>query len=261
MQAGFLQFDVTGNLQYNLNRLEFYLEQQRCDIIILPELFTCGYLFETRKELMSRAENIYSGRSTEYMIALSEKYSCTIVFGLAEKENENIFNTAVIVSKGKYIGKYRKIHLSDYEKKLFERGDKNQIFDVDGIKIGVQICFDLWFPEISREQIRMGADLLCVSANFGGHTTYHISKIRAIENLTPLILCNRIGSESVPGMQAEFLGKSTIIDPSGQRIYTAPEKKENFGFCNLEIPSKKSNIICTDFDSEIALHYQMPSIK
>ena len=144
---------------------------------------------------------------------------------------------------------------------MFERGDKNQVFDIDGIKISVQICFDLWFPEISREQIRMGSNLLCVLANFGGYTTYHISKIRAVENLTPLILCNRIGSESIPGMQAEFLGKSTIIDSSGQRIYTAPEKTENFGFGDIKIPLKKSNIICSDFDSEIAFHYQVPSVK
>lgn len=261
MQVGFLQFNVVNDLQHNLSCLKFYLEQYKCDIVILPELSTCGYLFQTRKELMTRAENIFSGKSTEYMIALSKKHSCTIVFGLAEKENNNIFNTAVIVSKGKYIGKYRKIHLSDYEKKLFDRGDKNQIFDIDGVRIGVQICFDLWFPEISREQIRMGANLMCVLANFGGYTTYHISKIRAIENLTPLILCNRIGSESIPDMQAEFLGKSTIIDSSGQRICTAPEKTENFGFCNIEIPSKKSNIICSDFDNEIAFHYQMSSVK
>ncbi len=107
----------------------------------------------------------------------------------------------------------------------------------------------------------MGSNLLCVLANFGGYTTYHISKIRAVENLTPLILCNRIGSESIPGMQAEFLGKSTIIDSSGQRIYTAPEKTENFGFGDIKIPLKKSNIICSDFDSEIAFHYQVPSVK
>lgn len=124
------------------------------------------------------------------MIILSKEYSCTIVFGLAEKENGKIYNTAVIVSKGKYIGKYRKIHLTDFEKKLFDRGTENLVFEVAGIKIGVQICFDLWFPEVSREQLRMGADILCVLANFGGETTYHISKIRALENLTPLILCN-----------------------------------------------------------------------
>ena len=190
------------------------------------------------------------------MLALSKEYSCTIIFGLAEREKEKVFNTAVVVRKGRYIGKYRKIHLSDFEKKLFDRGNENVIFEVDGIKIGVQICFDLWFPEISREQLRMGADILCVLANFGGETTYHISKIRAIENLTPLVLCNRIGSESIPGMDAEFLGKSTVVDASGQRVYIAQEKEEDFGLCDIDLGKMRSNVICSNFDSEIAFHYQ-----
>lgn len=101
----------------------------------------------------------------------------------------------------------------------------------------------------------MDADLLCVLANFGGKTTYHISRIRATENLTPLVLCNRIGTESIPGMNAEFLGKSTIVDANGQRVCTAPEKKQSFGFYDIDISRKKSNIICNDFDSEIAFHY------
>lgn len=167
-----------------------------------------------------------------------------------------ILYTAVIVSKGRYIGKYRKIYLSDFEKKIFDRGNENLVFEVEGIKIGIQICFDLWFPEVSREQLRMGADLLCVLANFGGDTTYHISKIRAIENLAPLALCNRIGVESIPEMDAEFLGKSTVISASGQRVYIAPEKHEDFGLCDIDIAKNRSNVICSNFDSKIAFHYQ-----
>lgn len=256
MRVSFLQYNISHDANENLDRLKFYLQQQKCEIIILPELSLCGYLFESRKELLSCAETVPSGTSTQTMLALSKQYTCTIIFGLAEKERENIFNTAVVVSKGKYIGKYRKIHLSDLEKKLFNKGNENLIFEVDGIKIGVQICFDLWFPEISREQLRMGADMLCVLANFGGKTTYHISKIRAIENLTPLVLCNRIGSESTSEIEAEFLGKSTIIDAYGQRIYTAPENDEDFGSCDIKIVKNRSNIICSNFDDEIAFHYQ-----
>lgn len=257
MRVGVMQFDVAHESDQNLNRLEFYLKQHPCDIAVLPELSMCGYLFANRKELQSCAEMVPSGRSTQRILALSQQYSCTVIFGLAEKDGDSIFNTAVVVSKGRYIGKYRKIHLSDFEKKFFDRGRENQVFEIDGIKIGIQICFDLWFPEISREQLRMGADILFVLANFGGETTYHISKIRAIENLMPLVLCNRTGSETVPGMEAEFLGKSTAIDASGQRIYTAPEKEEDFAFCDMDAGRRKSNIICSNFDSEIAFHYEM----
>lgn len=256
MRVGFLQYDVMHDMHQNLNRLKSYLQQNTCEVIILPELSMCGYLFESRSELLSCAEAVPSGMATQSMIALSEQYSCTIIFGLAEREQDQVFNTAVVVSKGRYLGKYRKIHLSDFEKKFFDSGNENLVFDIGGVTIGVQICFDLWFPEISREQIRMGADLLCVLANFGGETTYHISRIRAVENLTPLLLCNRIGTESVPALDAEFLGKSTVVDASGQRIYTAPENEEDFALCDIEVGKARSNVICSDFDSEIAFHYQ-----
>lgn len=257
MRVGLLQYDVMHDAKQNLNCLKTYLLQRKGDIVILPELSMCGYLFENRKELLSCAEAVPSGISTQNMLALSKQHSCTIIFGLAEREHKKVFNTAVIVSKGRYIGKYRKIHLSDFEKKVFDRGNENLVFEVDGVKIGIQICFDLWFPEVSREQIRMGADLLCVLANFGGDTTYHISKIRAIENLTPLVLCNRIGVESIPNMDAEFLGKSTAINASGQRVYIAPEKYEDFSLCDIDVVKTKSNVICSNFDAEIAFHYQL----
>lgn len=254
MRVGFLQYDVMRDASQNLNRLRAYLQRKKCEIVVLPELSMCGYLFQRHEELLACAEEVPYGLSTQTMCDLSKKYSCTIIFGLAEKEQGKVFNTAVIVSKGKYIGKYRKIHLSDFEKTLFDRGNKNSIFEVEKTKIGIQICFDLWFPEVSREQIRMGANILFVLANFGGKTTYQISQVRAIENLTPLVLCNRIGSESMPGMNAEFLGKSTIVDALGQRIYVAPEKNEDFGVGDIEF-SKKSNVICHNFEDEIDFHY------
>lgn len=143
VKIGCLQYDVMRDAKQNINRLKFYLQQHKCQIVILPELSMCEYLFKSREELLSYAESVPSGISTQCMLALSKRYSCTIIFGLTEIENDGIFNTAVVVGKGKYIGKYRKIHLSDYERKLFDRGTENVVFDVDGVKIGVQICFAL----------------------------------------------------------------------------------------------------------------------
>ena len=255
MKIGFIQYDVSRTPQENIDKLEKFMSCRECDTVLMPELSMSGYLFENRSELMNCAENVPEGTSTQTIIDLSKKYSRTVIFGIAEKDSDNIYNTAVVVSCGKYIGKYRKIHLSDLEKKFFDRGEENRVFTVNGINIGVQICFDLWFPEVSREQIRMGADILFVLANFGGDTTYRISELRAVENLTPLVLCNRIGKESVSSMDAEFLGKSTAVDACGKRIVTAEENKEYFGVCDIEIPEKKAYVICGDFDSEIAIHY------
>lgn len=251
MNVGFFQCDVARCAEKNIARISSALRKPSPELLVLPELSMCGYLF------VARAELVPAGAATQRMILLSKEYACTLIFGLAELENGRIYNTAVIVSKGRYIGKYRKIHLTDYEKSVFDRGTENAVSEVDGTKIGVQICFDLWFPEISREQIRMGADILCALANFGGETTRQISKIRAIENLTPLALCNRIGKESIPGMDADFLGKSTIFDSSGKAICEAAEREESFVCGDICVCGAKANIICNDFNKEISFHYHV----
>lgn len=256
MKAGYIQFDVKHSKEENLRLIEKYLSKSHCDLAVLPELCTCGYLFESREDLEKAAETVPHGQTIAAMIEMSEKYSCTIVFGIAEKDDGRIYNTAVIASEGKYIGKYRKIHLSDFEKTLFDSGNSNCVFEAQGIKIGIQICFDLWFPEISREQIRQGADILCILANFGGETTYSIAKTRATENLTPLILSNRIGEEKLPNIDAFFLGKSSIIDASGKRLSIGKAETETSDFCNIEIRKEKSNVICRNFNEEIEFHYK-----
>lgn len=256
MKVGFIQFDVKHNQQENIDKIEKFLKKLHCDIVILPELCLCGYLFDSQEALSAAAETVPKGEGTKKMAALSEKYNCTLIFGLAEKSEKNIYNTAVVVSKGKYVGKYRKIHLSDFEKGFFERGNGNKVFDLGFCKIGVQICFDLWFPEISREQILQGANLFCVLANFGGETSASIAATRATENLTPLVLCNRVGTEKNALLDAYFLGKSFIADSTGSLFCEAEKDKELAFSVEAELPKKHSNIICKDFDSEIRLHYK-----
>lgn len=255
MKLGFIQFDVTHNKQENFKIIERHLSKMDCDLVVLPELSTCGYLFESKNALKNAAEVIDKSWSVDMMSSLSKKYNCAIIFGMAEIEAEKIYNTAVIVHHGRFIGKYRKIHLSDFEKKLFDRGTSNEVFEVLGIKIGVQICFDLWFPEVSREQVYQNAVLLCALANFGGQTTYNITHTRAIENLTPIVLCNRIGNETLGDMNADFLGKSAVISWAGTPLITGQSGKEVAMSCTVEFHEKKSNVICGDFDGEIALHY------
>ena len=145
------------------------------------------------------------------------------------------------------------------KKSCLNEAVKTRFFAVDGFKIGVQICFDLWFPELSRTQRKMGANLFCVLANFGGQTSWRISQIRAIENLTPLALCNRVGEESIDGMDADFLGKSTLVNADGQLLCVAPEKRMHVCVCDIpaSISKGNSNVICSNFDAEIALHNEL----
>lgn len=182
---------------------------------------------------------------------------CAILFGIAEEEEGRIYDTAVAVERGRFIGRYRKIHLSDLEKRVFARGTENPVLEIAGAKVGIQICFDLWFPEVSREQIARGADLLCALAAFGGETTATIARTRAIENMTPLVLCNRIGAETIPGLDATFLGKSQVIARDGEILSLG--KAGEFAYDVREFPvggGRRSNVICGDLTGEIALHHR-----
>lgn len=255
MKVSFLQYDVKHCQEENLQQVEQLLLGIDTDLVVLPELSNCGYLFESRQALEQVAQTVPGGTWETAINNLAKKYDCTIISGVAEREEHHIYNTAIVAHKGKYVGKYRKIHLSDFEKRFFEPGNENNVFEIDGVKIGVQICFDLWFPEISREQIRQGANILCALANFGGETTYHIAQTRAVENLTPLVLCNRIGHEKLPDMDAYFCGRSCVIDASGKRIVIGEEGTVTGQACEITPFKMRSNVICKNFDEEIERHY------
>lgn len=254
MRCGYIQFNVSHNKEENFRHIREAMQKFQGDLVVLPELCMCGYLFRNRDALLHVAEDVPFGTTTQKMMELSATYGCIIVFGLAEIDGDFVYNTAVVVGNGKYFGKYRKIHLSDLEKKFFKRGESNVVFDVGVCKIGIQICFDLWFPEVSREQVKQGANILIALANYGGETTGKIAQIRAIENITPLIVCNRVGTEYLPEMDAYFLGKSQILNQYGECIGVSLPDMETVETAVLEIERKHSNVICSDFDAEINLH-------
>ncbi|AEM22187.1 carbon-nitrogen hydrolase family protein [Brachyspira intermedia PWS/A] len=263
MKISAFEFDIQKDKYKNLdiinNHLKNISDKEKSDLIVLPELSSNGYLFENREELINTAEDIKDGIFINSLSEMSKKYDISIIAGFAEKFENKIYNSAAIIEKGNIKGIYRKIHLSDFEKKFFDIGEINNadlVFNINGINISVQICFDLWFNEISRKQILNGSNLICVLANFGSNTTFEIARIRAIENLTPLVLCNRIGIEKNSIMEASFIGKSFICDETG-KLLTDIDNNQNNKIINaeIEIKNKRQNIICSDFMKEIKRHY------
>lgn len=122
------------------------------------------------------------------------------------------------------------------------------------MKLSVQICFDLWFPEVTQEQVKEGASLLCALGNFGGETTCHIARIRAVESLTPLVLCNRVGREKLPKLDVDFLGRSFVMDAQGTKVITAPAHGQAVCFCEIDLEQQQGNIICRNVQEEIQRH-------
>ena len=268
MKVSFIQFDVKKDKKENISIIEKYIKNNDANLIVLPELSSSGYLFEKRENLLRASEsieNIEDANKTNQksifineIVKMSKKYSKAIIAGFAENFKDKIYNSALIAENGYFKGVYRKVHLSDFEKKFFDSGDIKEsynIFEVCKEKLSIQICFDVWFSEISRKQILNGSNLICILANFGGENTLKIARVRAIENLTPIILCNRVGREKTKDIDAYFIGKSFIVDKEGHFLANANKDETTSLNANIEINNLKSNIICSNFYDEIKRHY------
>ena len=144
MKVGFDQnCPEFGNIQANLDRIEKMLMGKEAELIVLPELFSTGYRFINMDEAHQYAEPIPDGLTTNFLISLAKKINAYIFAGLVEVDKEYVYNSSVIVGPDGFIGRYRKIHLFDTEKACFHAGSEvPPVFDLNGIKVGVMICFD-----------------------------------------------------------------------------------------------------------------------
>lgn len=246
---------IRGDKEANIKKASEAVKGLKADLIVLPELFNTGYMFDEKRELQDLAEAVPEGMTVRALSELAAREKCCIIAGVAESDGRKLFNTAVAVNENGYLGKYRKIHLTKYEKRLFSSGSEIKTFDINGAVAGVQICYDLWFPEISRELMRRGTDVLCVLANFGGPETPRIASVRSAENMFFTVLCNRVGTEA----DAYFCGKSLIADPCGTVI--AGNKPDTEETVCMEIDPAaariKSGVLCESLFDELTLHKDM----
>jgi len=255
VKVAFVQFDVQKDILTNISKVSKLLHETSADIYLLPELCDGGYLYESRQDLQFSSSPINENQMAQFLKQQSQERNCTFIAGVAERGGDAIYNSAVLLSHGKLSGVYRKIHLSDLEKSIFTPGANNNVFKVDGVTVGIQICFDLWFPEISREQLFQEVNLFCVLANFGSPVTYEIARIRAIENSTPLVLCNRVGREKNDQTDAYFLGRSSIVGKDGIYIEKGIDDIEVCMIREIPLSSSSGNAISRDMISEIRKHY------
>ena len=217
----------------------------------MPELFSSGYLFESKKEILPYAENFSQSRVIKVLTDLAKITNGVITGTVPEKVNGLVYNTAIVVNSKGLMGKQRKIHLTDYEKKVFSAGDRLPIFEVEGIKIGIAICFDIYFPELARILTRNGAEIICHPANFGGKTSLGIIKTRSLENKVWMVTANRIGEESNGNGSANFRGESQIINSSGDILKKSGAKADcQFTEYSGNENAKRSDTICSDYSEE-----------
>ncbi|MEO0108479.1 MAG: nitrilase-related carbon-nitrogen hydrolase [candidate division WOR-3 bacterium] len=230
MRIGFYQFAPRfGQTEQNLLRVERALGRVRADLITLPELFSTGYCFESVPELQALAEDANSGPTVRRLQVLANRTGIALAAGIAERCGARTYNSAVLVVPGRDrpVLTYRKVHLFGSEKGLFSPGRRRPaVVAVAGARIGIEICFDHFFPELARTLALRGVQIVCHPANLVLPYAQATTVARALENGIFWVLCNRTGLEYRSGRPVRFTGGSQIIGPRGEILARAGPREE-----------------------------------
>lgn len=243
--VGIIQMQCGENVQVNFEKAKSFTKEaaeKGAKLVVLPELFQSLYFCDAENYSAFELAEPIPGPSTEVLCELAALYKVVIVASLFEKRSEGIYHNtvAVIDSDGKYLGKYRKMHIPDdpgyYEKFYFTPGDLGyKVFKTAIGNIGTLICWDQWFPEAARLTAMMGADLLVYPTAIGwalqqdevtNTEQYNawqiIQRAHAVANGVHVIAVNRTGTEG----NMRFWGGSFVSNPFGSIVCQMPHDQE-----------------------------------
>lgn len=219
------------------------------ELMVLQELHNSLYFCQTEDATLFDLAEPIPGPSTEIYGRLAKELSMVIVTSLFERRAAGLYhNTAVVFEKdGSIAGKYRKMHIPDdpayYEKFYFTPGDIGfRPIDTSVGRLGVQVCWDQWYPEGARLMALQGAELLIYPTAIGYESSdtpeeqerqreawTTVQRGHAVANGLPVIAVNRTGHEPDPSGQTNgisFWGSSFIAGPQGEFLYRAPKDEE-----------------------------------
>lgn len=228
MKLELVQFTPTFPGQdENWRRIRRWAEQSPADIVLFPELSSCGYMYESAKEIEPFADVPAVLEPLEKLSARSGKL---IVGGFAERAGTVLHNSAYAVGPdGTTV--YRKIHLWNREKVLFEEGRRPCLIEYDGRKIGIEICYDLQFPELAAYLSRRGAELILAPTawSLDAHGPSHGLQPHAFLAMATAYaygICVAVANRTGKERGATFPGQSCLSDPWG-KIATLGAEEEN----------------------------------
>ncbi|MBI5826247.1 MAG: acyltransferase [Deltaproteobacteria bacterium] len=237
MKVAFLQTSpLFGKVRENVEKAVRRLNSIDAELVVLPELFSTGYQFRSKKEALGLSEDVTAGYATSRLIEAAKAGKMHIVAGIAERAGGRVYNSSVLVGPRGVVGVYRKAHLFWNEKKIFARGDTPlKVYNIGKARVGMMICFDWIFPEVARTLALKGADIICQPSNLVLPFCPQAMITRSIENRVFSITANRVGVERrVKGRALEFIGSSQIVSPAGTVIRRAGGRREEAGAADIE---------------------------
>ncbi len=252
MKIGIIQQACTAQVKENTTRLVENIKkaaQQGAELVILQELHNSLYFCQVEHTQNFDLAETIPGPSTTLFGQVAKELGIVIVTSLFEKRAPGLYhNTAVVIEKdGSIAGKYRKMHIPDdpayYEKFYFTPGDLgfHPIPTSIGC-LGVQVCWDQWYPEGARLMALQGAELLIYPTAIGYESSdtpeeqerqheawMTVQRGHAVANGLPVVAVNRTGHEPDPSGQTngiQFWGSSFVAGPQGEMLYQAPKDEE-----------------------------------
>ena len=246
MKAAVVQFKASTNKDVNLKKILSYISKaaaKDATLVAFPE-FMMFYTNSTQtpKQLASLAENI-NGSFVKSIANAAKENKIQVVGSFYEKsrKKDRVYDTSFVIDKtGKIISTYRKIHL--YDALGFRESDKMtsgskiaKPVKTSLGKIGMMICYDLRFPEMSRSLAVAGSEVLVAPSAWvkGKMKEEHwitINKTRAIENGCYVIAPDQVGNI--------YCGRSLVVDPYG-KILLDMKKKQGIGFVKIDLKNVK----------------------
>lgn len=261
MKIGIVQHRCKPNVASNIARIEAGIieaAQQGAQLVVLQELHNSLYFCQTEDTSRFDLAEPIPGPSTERFGRLAKDLGVVIVTSLFERRAPGLYhNTAVVIeSDGTIAGKYRKMHIPDdpayYEKFYFTPGDLgfHPIKTSAGI-LGVQVCWDQWYPEGARLMALQGAQVLIYPTAIGYESSdtleeqqrqreawMTVQRGHAVANGLPVIAVNRTGHEPDPSGQTngiQFWGSSFVAGPQGEILYQAPIDEEAVAVLDVDL--------------------------
>jgi len=237
LKVGYYQFrPFFGQVKKNVERVVTALSDTNAHLVVLPELAFTGYYFRGRYEVISLAEDPARSETVESLVNLCRKKDFYLVAGFAERKKDRVFNSALLLGPEGLIHTYRKLHLFYEEKKCFDAGDTElTVQTIRGAKVGIMICFDWIFPEVTRSLAVQGADIICHPANLVLNYCQQTMLARCLENSVFAVAANRFGADRRPHGELKFTGSSQIVAPRGQLLHRAAAQRTGLHIAEIDI--------------------------